>query len=174
MKIVPAMLIAAAIALPLQGQAQPGPALRTPDVSVTIGSPAGPPLAGAALDEKTRVVASLLRCPVCQGMSIYDSPAPMAVNMKYRTRDLVARGYDQEQILRYFESSYGEFVRLDPPFRGVDALVWILPILALLAGVAIVGASARKLRGASIPVERNDDPYLEAIRQMAGKGEPPP
>ena len=32
--------------------------------------------------------------------------------MKPQVRELVAAGYDQEQILAYFERSYGEFVRL--------------------------------------------------------------
>ena len=40
-------------------------------------------------------------------------------------RELLAAGYDQEQILAYFEHSYGEFVRLQPPLRGVNWLVWL-------------------------------------------------
>src|SRR6476659_9779099 len=119
MRTILAVLIAA-IALPLVAQGvQTSTAVSTPGAEAVVGRPSGPPLSGAALDEKTKEVASLLRCPVCQGMSIYDSPAPMAVNMKHQTQDLLARGYDKDQILRYFESSYGEFVRLDPPFRGV-------------------------------------------------------
>ena len=42
-------------------------------------------------------------------------------------RELLAAGYDQEQILAYFERSYGEFVRLEPPLRGVNWLVWLAP-----------------------------------------------
>ncbi len=80
---------------------------------------------GEALLARTEDVAGLLRCPVCQGLSVADSPATMAVNMKAQVREMLAAGYDQEQILAYFEHSYGEFVRLQPPLRGVNWLVWL-------------------------------------------------
>ena len=67
-----------------------------------------------------------------------DSPATMAVSMKAQVKELLAQGYDQEQILAYFENSYGEFVRLEPPLRGVNWLVWLGPVLALAAGGAFV------------------------------------
>ena len=51
-------------------------------------------------------------------------------------RELLAAGYDEEQILAYFERSYGEFVRLEPPLRGVNWLVWIAPVVGLLLGGA--------------------------------------
>ena len=70
-------------------------------------------MSGSALDAKTAEVSALLRCPVCQGMSIADSPSEMAVNMKHQVRALLERGYTQDQILDYFERSYGQFVRLD-------------------------------------------------------------
>jgi cytochrome c-type biogenesis protein CcmH len=113
-------------------------ATAAPDASMFVGPPQGQPLAGAALDAKTQEVASLLRCPVCQGMSVADSPSEMAVNMKHQVNDLLARGYTREQILDYFERSYGQFVLLKPKFQGVNTLVWVLPILAIAIGVVIV------------------------------------
>jgi cytochrome c-type biogenesis protein CcmH len=109
-----------------------------PDASLFVGRPQGQPLPGAALDAKTQEVASLLRCPVCQGMSVADSPSEMAVNMKHQVGALLARGYTREQILDYFERSYGQFVLLKPKFQGVNTLVWVLPILAIAIGVVIV------------------------------------
>jgi cytochrome c-type biogenesis protein CcmH len=63
---------------------------------------------------------------------------------------MLAAGYDQEQILAYFEHSYGEFVRLQPPLRGVNWLVWLGPLLALAAGGFFVtrALSARRTRRA--------------------------
>jgi cytochrome c-type biogenesis protein CcmH/NrfF len=107
-------------------------------LAVTTAAPKGQPLSGAALDAKTTEVASLLRCPVCQGMSIADSPSEMAVNMKHQVNAMLAQGYTRDQILDYFEKSYGQFVLLKPKFRGVNTLVWILPILAIAIGFAIV------------------------------------
>jgi len=126
-----------------------------------VGAPAGAPLSGAALDARTKEIGSLLRCPVCQGLSVADSPASMAVNMKGQVRQMLARGYTEGQILTYFEGSYGEFVRLEPPLRGVNWLVWLAPVAGLvLGGVAV--ARLLRSRGA-VPVagserEREDVP----------------
>jgi len=144
-----------------------------PDASMSVGPPQGQPMTGAALDTKTAEVASLLRCPVCQGMSIADSPSEMAVNMKHQVRALLERGYTQDQILDYFERSYGQFVLLKPRFQGVDALVWLLPLVALAIGVAIVMAKAKRLQKPSEPApQRPGDPYLDRVRNLVSGGKP--
>ena len=38
------------------------------------------------------------------------------------------------QILADFEQSYGQFVLLKPKFEGVNALVWVVPVLAVITG----------------------------------------
>jgi len=119
--------------------------VRAPDAEQFVGAPHGVALQGAALDRRTMEIASLLRCPVCQGMSVADSPSTVALDMKAQVRELLARGYAEEQILSYFERSYGEFVLLKPKFRGVNALVWVLPLLALVIGVVLVSMKLRKL-----------------------------
>ena len=103
-----------------------------------LAAPQGVPLRGEALTQRTQEIASALRCPVCQGLSVADSPSEMAVNMKAEVRSMLERGYTREQIESYFVQSYGEFVLLKPKFDGVGALVWILPIAALLLGVMVV------------------------------------
>jgi cytochrome c-type biogenesis protein CcmH len=119
------------------------------DPSTVVGPPRAGRLAGDALEKRTHEVAALLRCPVCQGLSVADSPSTMATNMRGQVRDLVAAGYDQEQILAYFERSYGEFVRLQPPLRGVNWLVWLAPVLGLLGGGAVVWWALRGPRPGS-------------------------
>jgi cytochrome c-type biogenesis protein CcmH len=127
-----APLLLAALASRAASQAQPSPT--TSNAVAVVGAPSGSPRAGALLDTTTRDVASLLRCPVCQGTSVWDSPATMAVNMKRQVRALVAAGFSRDQILRYFQSSYGDFVLLSPPTNGVSLLVWVLPPVVLIAG----------------------------------------
>ena len=137
-----AVLLSAPIAIPQEPQAGGEP-------SRVVGSPRARALAGDALDARTEEVAGLLRCPVCQGLSVADSPATMAVNMKAQVKELLAQGYDQEQILAYFEHSYGEFVRLEPPLRGVNWLVWLGPVFALATGGAVVAWTLRSRRRAA-------------------------
>lgn len=146
--------------------------------SLVVGEPAGQPLSGAALEAETERIGSLVRCPVCQGLSITDSPAPMAQKMKLQTRDLIAEGYTEQQILSYFERSYGEFVLLSPPMRGINWLVWLAPVILLVIGLLIVVWFFR--RNTTRPEARNDDgradepvdPYVLEVRRLAyGDGE---
>ena len=138
---------------------------KIPDAQQFLGPPKGTPVSGPALDKRTNEVASLLRCPVCQGMSVADSPSTVALDMKQQVRELVAEGYTQEQILNYFEQSYGQFVLLKPKMT----LVWVLPVLALLIGVAIVVFKLRKLEKpveAPAPAPAAADPYLDRVRDL--------
>ena len=146
-------------------------ALKAPDAAQFVGPPGGVPLTGEALNRRTAEVSGLLRCPVCQGLAISDSPSEMAANMKGQVRELLSRGYTEEQILRYFELSYGQFVLLKPKFEGVNTLVWILPALALLIGAVIVVVKMRKLEAAPpvANVAKPDepvDPYVARVREM--------
>jgi len=147
--------------------------IKVPDAAQIIGPPAGTPITGAQLERRTMEISSELRCPVCQGLAIGDSPSIMAANMKAQVRELLERGYTETQILSYFEKSYGQFVLLKPKFQGVNALVWILPVLALAIGFILVMSKAKKLESApaKAPVaeEPIDDPYLARVREMVDK-----
>jgi cytochrome c-type biogenesis protein CcmH len=155
--------------------------LKVPDAAQFVGEPKGTPVTGVQLDRRTNEVASLLRCPVCQGMAVADSKAEMAVNMKGQVRELLERGYTEQQILKYFELSYGQFVLLEPKFEGVNTLVWLLPVGALLIGAVVVFFVFRRLRRPSAqpaaeqpgtPAATTDDPYLARVRDLVGKGQP--
>ena len=142
-RLGPALL--ALVVAPALASAQPSPAPPR-----GVDAPRSRPLSGAELDARTNEVGGLLRCPVCQGLSVADSPSSMARNMKAEVREKLAAGYDQEQILAYFERSYGEFVRLEPPMRGVNWLVWFGPVAVLVAGGGVVAwAVKRSSRGAA-------------------------
>ena len=66
-------------------------------------------------------------------------------------REVVLRrleaGETREQIVGYFVDRYGESILFEPPKRGFGLLIWWVPVLALLAGGAVVAlALARWLR----------------------------
>jgi cytochrome c-type biogenesis protein CcmH len=146
---------------------------KAPDAEQFVGAPQGKPLVSPELDVKTQQLAAQLRCPVCQGLAIADSPSEMAQNMKHQVRELLGRGFTDEQILRYFERSYGQFVLLKPKFQGVNSLVWILPIAVLLLGALLVFTKARKLEGhppaTSHESPASQDPYLDRVRDLVKK-----
>ncbi len=204
-----ALAVLAVLAAPVAAIAQTLPnatpkeaasALGTADVEQAVGQPQGSPLSGAALERRTAEIADLLRCPVCQGMSIADSPSSLARKMKSLVRSMLAAGYDEKQILAYFQYSYGEFVLLRPPMKGVSATVWLAPIAGLLLGGGVIWWWMRRSNRASaspgsavaespapetpLPsspapeassagAEAELEPYLERVRRLVG-GEPSP
>jgi len=133
-------------------------------LALILGSPQGRPLSGPELDQRTQEVASLVRCPVCQGMSVADSPSTVALDMKHQVRDMLAKGYTQEQILGYFVQSYGEFVLLKPR----NPWVWVLPIAILMIGAVLVVVTAKRLSREPETVNREPatDPYVEQVRKL--------
>jgi cytochrome c-type biogenesis protein CcmH len=145
--------------------------IKVPDAAQIVGQPQGTPITGAQLERRTMEISAELRCPVCQGLAIGDSPSIMASNMKAQVRELLERGYTEPQILSYFEKSYGQFVLLKPKFQGVNSLVWILPVLVLAIGFVLVVSKAKKLEAAPVPVapEPTDDPYLARVRELVDK-----
>jgi cytochrome c-type biogenesis protein CcmH len=149
--------------------------VKVPDADTLVGAPKGQPLAGDELTRTTQEIAATIRCPVCQGLSIADSPAEMAQNMKAQVRELLSRGYTREQILSYFERSYGQFVLLAPKFQGVNSLVWTLPILALILGIFIVFVKMKNLGkervvaasdNQQLTTDNPEDPYLARVRDL--------
>ena len=160
------MMQALAFALLLFGAA---PEL-DPGVSEAVGAPAGPPLSGEALERRLTALASEIRCPVCQGQAIVDSPAESARHMKDQVRAMLTAGYSDDQILAWLEGRYGEFIRLSPRAEGLNLIVWVLPLLILLAGAGVVGIIiARSRRAARREAEAvNLDPWIERVRREAG------
>jgi cytochrome c-type biogenesis protein CcmH len=139
-----------------------------------VGTPDGRKLEGQLLASETLRVAALLRCPVCQGLSVADSPAQMAVNMRHQVRDLLAAGFSEAQILRYFESAYGEFVRLEPPLRGINWSLWLAPLVGLLIGGLVVWWLLRGARRAAIVgAGLKPAPTLNAVPKAAPEQGPP-
>jgi len=146
----------------------------------TDAQAAAPTLVEEDIDDPAYRIGKLVRCPVCQGMSVAESPAPMARSMMARVRELVAEGKSEEEILAYFEQSYGEWARLQPKTSGSTLLVWVLPPLALLLGLALVvlygrkgkapaAAAAKPQQDAQAPRDappssRDADAYLQAVR----------
>jgi cytochrome c-type biogenesis protein CcmH len=101
----------------------------------------------AALEALARRVASELRCPRCQGLSIADSPDDLAVQMNAVVREQLREGRSPEEVRAYFVSRYGEWVLLKPDPRGFNLVVYLVPILVMIAGAGLLGMQVRRWTG---------------------------
>ncbi|MEX1183585.1 MAG: cytochrome c-type biogenesis protein [Gemmatimonadota bacterium] len=97
------------------------------------------------LDRQTRDVAAQLRCVVCQGLSIQDSPSSLAQEMRAVVREQLAAGKSPDEVKQFFVDKYGEWVLLQPRASGFNLLVYALPVLMLIGGAVFVGVTARRL-----------------------------
>lgn len=99
-----------------------------------------------SLDARARSLAGELRCPVCQGLSIADSPAPLAEQMRRIVRDQLAAGATDQDVRDFFVARYGTWILLAPPARGPDLLLWLAPGAFVLVGLIAVTIRSRHRR----------------------------
>jgi len=121
-------------------------------LAVGSGLLGGGPSRPSSLYQRTQEVAGEYRCPVCQGESAAASDAPEAVEIKDLVRGWLQEGRSQAQIRRYLVADYGESILEKPPARGLGLLLWVLPAVAVLAGVLGLGLAFARWRSAGAPV----------------------
>ena len=97
-------------------------------------------------DQEAREIARQIKCPVCQNLSVADSPSPLAEQMRVSIQEQVAAGKSRDEIINYFVERYGEDVRLDPPKQGFAQLIWWGAGAILLVGIAAVAYFLRQRR----------------------------
>lgn len=113
-----------------------------------------------------------IRCPVCQGTPIAESPSQSAQDMMKQLRRLVAEGKTDAEIIEWFKQRYGEWAILEPSREGFNLVVWLLPIVVLAGGVAFwrmnIGGGEKPAMAngseESADEPSNEDPYLKALR----------
>jgi len=81
-------------------------------------------------------VAKKLSCPTCTGINVADCPTETCAQWRAKIGELLAEGESEQEILDYFAARYGDHVLQVPPKRGFFVLVWVLPVVAILAGLA--------------------------------------
>jgi cytochrome c-type biogenesis protein CcmH len=114
-----------------------------------------------------------IRCPVCQGLSVADSPSASARAQLDKIRELVVDGRSDQEIEDYFVARYGEWALLKPRVSGQNTGLWFGPLALLVIGMAIILSQVKKrgkvaapgpVEGAQAPAAAADDEYLRAVR----------
>ncbi len=108
---------------------------------------------------RAEAIGSQLRCLVCQNMTIEDSDAKLAKQLRHIVREQVVAGKSNKQVIAWMVARYGAFVRLRPPFEPLTWVLWFSPLLALGVGV---GAAALSRRRPAAPISLSDDERARA------------
>ena len=101
---------------------------------------------GSDLDDRVERLARELRCVVCQGQSVAESNAPLAVDMKAQLREGLAAGRSEDELRAELVQRYGEQVLFRPGLHAGTAPLWFGP-LALLAVSALIYARQGRRAG---------------------------
>ena len=107
---------------------------------VAVRSSSGP----RSLQDRARAVAQTLKCPICQDLSVADSPSGVSRQMRGIIERDLRSGMTPDQIRQRFVAEYGERILLSPPKSGLNLVAWLGPALALLAGLAVAGSALRR------------------------------
>ena len=97
----------------------------------------------SALGLSVGEVASELRCVTC-GTPLDVSNAPVAEQMKAQIELRISQGATKDQIKAEFVREFGEQVLATPRKSGLGLVAWLLPALAVVAGLAAIPVVTRQ------------------------------
>jgi cytochrome c-type biogenesis protein CcmH len=119
--------------------------------SVTL-PPKGPPV----LDQAKRdELEHHIHCQCGCNLDVYtcrttDFSCQVSPAMHRDVMALVAGGYSASEIIDAFKAVYGDRVLMAPPSSGFDLAAWLMPFVALSAGIGLVLVVLRRLRGPAL------------------------
>jgi cytochrome c-type biogenesis protein CcmH len=123
----------------------------------------------ATIEDRAQAIAAALRCPVCQNLSVADSPSRLAGEMRAEVEGQLRAGRTDDEVRAFFVARYGEWVLLEP--RSLPP--FLVPIAAVLVGlgawaVVIVRRRPRAERTAVTDAERRRiDGELRSLEEGA-------
>ncbi len=126
-------------------------------------------------DNDVNAVARELYCPVCENIPLEVCPTQACAQWRDLIREKLAAGWNKQQIKDYFALQYGDRVLAEPPTRGLNWIVYVLPPALILLGGGVVYSVLRKnLRrkrpqpvseAAARAAEEPKDEYMQRIEE---------
>ena len=118
--------------------------------------------------DKAREIENNLIAPCCWSQPVSEHYSEVAEQIRNEVRAMVAAGKSRDEIMDYYVSRYGERILATPRPKGFNALVYVLPWVALILGAWVVIALLKKLRSpaqAANPAPPPDARYASTIEK---------
>jgi len=93
---------------------------------------------GVPSDDQVNAIAKQLYCPVCENIPLDVCGTQACAQWRELIREKLGQGWSEAQIKQYFVDQYGDRVQATPPPRGLNWLVYLVPPLAILAGLYLL------------------------------------
>lgn len=121
-------------------------------------------------DDEVNAIAKELYCPVCENTPLDVCPTQACAQWRDLIREKLSQGMSADEIKDYFVLQYGDRVLAEPPRRGLNWLVYILPPMIFLGGVVLVYRSLRNAQKnkpvSAVPQKIDEhDPYMQEMEE---------
>jgi len=126
-------------------------------------------------EERVEEISKRLACPICDGESVFESRNNASAGIREEIRRQVETGQrTDEQIITFFEQRYDASILLVPRASGLDALVWVLPVMAMVCAIAGLAVAFRRWRLAAdlVPTEGDRALVEGALRRADDPDDP--
>lgn len=133
------------------------------------------PTPGGISDDQVNAIARQMYCPVCENIPLDVCPTQACAEWRELIRDKLAQGWSEAQIKAYFVEQFGDRVLAEPPARGLNWLIYIIPPVAFLAGAYILYRALRSWRqpttvlAAPKPEIKPEDDYVKRVEEELRK-----
>jgi cytochrome c-type biogenesis protein CcmH len=142
------------------------------------GEPTLPP--DGITDDDINRIAEQLYCPVCENIPLDVCGTQACADWRDEIRAMLEEGRSEDEIKAYFADTYGRRVLATPETRGIDVLVWVLPVVGVVTGVGVLVVALRRmapgsleaqadLHGAALSYEGLDPEYVARFEQELGE-----
>ena len=112
------------------------------------------------------------RCPKCLNTNISGSDAPIAKDLRRVVHRLVVlEGQSDQQVRDYLQARYGDFVLYNTPFNERTWLIWVLPVVIVGIGVAVIVGLLRRAR--SFGPTSLSDTQDQQVKSILGEHDKP-
>lgn len=118
--------------------------------------------------ERVEHLSEQLRCPVCDGLAVADSPSSTARAIAADVRARVAAGESDDEIRDAYVAQYGEWILLEPPAGGFGVVVWALPVGGLVASVGGAVWVLRRRATVTAPTPAGRAVVAQALARQEG------
>jgi cytochrome c-type biogenesis protein CcmH len=132
---------------------------------LSFGSVHPPPESRAA---RVQALESIIKCPVCNDVSIAQSDAAVARALRAKVVELVDSGRSNAEIERYVVGQFGPSELLRPQ----NPLVWLLPAALLgvaTAGLAVVLIRRRRLQAVAAGLPEDEALVAAALARRSAE-----
>ncbi len=133
-------------------------------LAVGIARDSGPSTA----EERIDAIAQRLACPTCEGESVYESRGSASQAIRQEIARQVGAGLaTDDEIVAAIDDSYEADLRLVPDAEGLEAAIWIVPVVAAVLAVAVLVLVFRRWRdqGSMVPTEDERTLVEKAMRE---------